>query len=45
MPIAIVVGAAPVVMFTGKKFDVDLDELPSPGSSGRPVPTPTRTST
>ena len=40
MPIAIVVGAAPVVLFTGaQKLDVDLDELGvSGGLAGRPVP-------
>jgi UbiD family decarboxylase len=40
MPIAIVVGAAPVVLFTGaQKLDVDLDELSvSGGLAGRPVP-------
>ncbi|MPZ37948.1 MAG: UbiD family decarboxylase [Rhizobiales bacterium] len=40
MPIAIVVGAAPVVLFTGaQKLDVDLDELAvSGGLAGRPVP-------
>src|SRR5262245_42660423 len=40
MPIAIVVGAAPVVMFTGaQKLDVDLDELGVAGGlAGRPVP-------
>jgi 4-hydroxy-3-polyprenylbenzoate decarboxylase len=40
MPIAIVVGAAPVVLFTGaQKLDVDLDELGVAGGlAGRPVP-------
>src|SRR5213083_1198981 len=40
MAIAIVVGAAPVVMFTGaQKLDVDLDELAVAGGlAGRPVP-------
>jgi UbiD family decarboxylase len=40
MPIAIVVGAAPVVLFTGaQKLDVDLDELSVAGGlAGRPVP-------
>ena len=40
MPIAIVIGAAPVVMFTGaQKLDVDLDELTVAGGlAGRPVP-------
>ena len=40
MPIAIVIGAAPVVMFTGaQKLDVDLDELGVAGGlAGRPVP-------
>ena len=40
MPIAIVVGAAPVVLFTGaQKLDVDLDEIAvSGGLAGRPVP-------
>ena len=40
MPIAIVVGAAPVVLFTGaQKLDVDLDELTVAGGlAGRPVP-------
>jgi UbiD family decarboxylase len=40
MPIAIVVGAAPVVLFTGaQKLDVDVDELGvSGGLAGRPVP-------
>src|SRR5262245_11793266 len=40
MPIAIVVGAAPVVMFTGaQKLPVDCDELGVAGGlAGRPVP-------
>ncbi len=40
MPIAIVVGAAPVVLFTGaQKLDVDLDEITVAGGlAGRPVP-------
>jgi len=40
MPIAIVIGAAPVVMFTGaQKLDVDLDELTVAGGlAGRPIP-------
>ncbi len=40
MPIAIVVGAAPVVLFTGaQKLDVDCDELGVAGGlAGRPVP-------
>jgi 4-hydroxy-3-polyprenylbenzoate decarboxylase len=40
MPIAIVIGAAPVVMFTGaQKLEVDLDEIGvSGGLAGRPVP-------
>jgi 4-hydroxy-3-polyprenylbenzoate decarboxylase len=40
MPIAIVIGAAPVVLFTGaQKLDVDLDELGVAGGlAGRPVP-------
>ena len=40
MPIAIVVGAAPAVLFTGaQKLDVDLDELSVAGGlAGRPVP-------
>jgi UbiD family decarboxylase len=41
MPIAIVIGAAPVVMFTGaQKLEVDCDELGVAGGlAGRPVPT------
>jgi 4-hydroxy-3-polyprenylbenzoate decarboxylase len=41
MPIAIVVGAAPVVMFTGaQKLDVDVDEMGVAGGlARRPVPT------
>ena len=40
MPIAIVIGAAPVVMFTGaQKLEVDLDELGVAGGlAGRPMP-------
>jgi 4-hydroxy-3-polyprenylbenzoate decarboxylase len=40
MPIAIVVGAAPVVLFTGaQKLDVDLDEIGVAGAlAGRPIP-------
>src|SRR4051794_11525970 len=40
MPIAIVIGAAPVVMFTGaQKLAVDLDEIGIAGAlAGRPVP-------
>jgi UbiD family decarboxylase len=40
MPIAIVIGAAPVVMFTGaQKLAVDLDEIGVAGAlAGRPVP-------
>src|SRR6266700_343361 len=40
MPIAIVVGAAPVVMFTGaQKLEQDLDEIGVAGGlAGRPVP-------
>ncbi|MCC6887581.1 MAG: UbiD family decarboxylase [Hyphomicrobiales bacterium] len=40
MPIAIVIGAAPVVLFTGaQKLDVDVDELGVAGGlAGRPVP-------
>src|SRR5205814_7891394 len=40
MPIAIVVGAAPVVMFTGaQKLEQDFDELGVAGAlAGRPIP-------
>ncbi len=40
MPIAIVIGAAPVVMFTGaQKLEDDLDELGVAGGlAGRPIP-------
>jgi 4-hydroxy-3-polyprenylbenzoate decarboxylase len=40
MPIAIVIGAAPVVMFTGaQKLAIDLDEIGVAGAlAGRPVP-------
>lgn len=41
MPIAIVVGAAPVMCFTGpQKLEIDVDELAIAGAlAGRPIPT------